>query len=48
MTPRAHDRPKCERFDDLIMRHQKVRARQGAKPVATFADRALASRDALN
>jgi hypothetical protein len=39
----AHDPPKCERFGDKIMRFlNKRRARSGAKPVSTFADRALA------
>jgi hypothetical protein len=39
----AHDPPKCERFGDKIMRFsKKMRARSGAKPASTFADRALA------
>jgi hypothetical protein len=39
----AHDPPKCERFGDKIMRFLKqMRARSGAKPASTFADRALA------
>jgi hypothetical protein len=44
----AHDPPKCERFGDKIMRFfNKMRARSGAKPASTFADRALALRRSL-
>ena len=46
----AHDPPKCERFGEKIMRPFIGGARSDAKPVPTFADRALpghAIRDAV-
>jgi hypothetical protein len=38
----AHDPAKCERFADKIVRqNQFISTRSDAKPVTTFADRAL-------
>jgi hypothetical protein len=37
----AHDPPKCGRFGEKIMRHFMLGAQPDAKPVPTFAGRAL-------